>query len=210
VAPARPRIPIALTAERTATPLGSIGSDEVMHIRMLAPLLVLAVAGCATSPKALQGQFDSQSPQDAAGADATVRWGGIVIEVVPQADRTCFQILSRELSGSGRPRLSDASEGRFLACRAGFYDPAVFSQGREVTVVGMLDGSERLRVGEFELQLPRIAASIVYLWPERVDRYYYDRPDLLWFSYGFNRWYGPSIRYRRIARPLPAPATPSE
>jgi len=181
-----------------------------MQIRMLAPLVVLAVAGCATAPKALQGQFDSQSPQDTASAGAAVRWGGIVIEVVPQADRTCFQILSRELSGSGRPRASDASEGRFLACRAGFYDPAVFTQGREVTVVGTLDGNERRSVGEFELQLPRIAASTVYLWPERVDPYYYDRPDLLWFSYGFNRWSGPSIRYHRVARPRPAPSTQSD
>lgn len=177
-----------------------------MHIRTLCPLLVLAMAGCATAPKALQGQFASQSPQEDASTGASVRWGGIVIEVAPQADRTCFQILSRELSGSGRPRPSDASEGRFLACRAGFYDPAVFTQGREVTVVGTLDGIERRNVGEFELQLPRIAASTVYLWPERVDSYYYDRPDLLWFSHGFNRWYGPSIRYHRIPRPRPAPA----
>ncbi len=177
-----------------------------MQLRILCPLLVVAVAGCASAPKALQGQFESQSPEQATSAGAAVRWGGIVIEVVPQADRTCFQILSRELSGSGRPRPSDASDGRFLACRAGFYDPAVFTRGREVTVVGTLDGNERRTVGEFELQLPRIAASTVYLWPERVDAYYYDRPDMFWFSNGFHPWYGPSIRYHRVARPRPAPA----
>ncbi len=150
-----------------------------MQLRTLLPLLAVALAGCASAPKVLQGEFDSQSPEQAASAGAAVRWGGVVIEVEPQADRTCFQILSRELSSYGRPQLSDASEGRFLACRAGFYDPAVFTRGREVTVVGMLDGNERRTVGEFELQLPRIAASIVYLWPERVDVYYYEPPGLL-------------------------------
>lgn len=178
--------------------------------------LSLLLAGCATAPKPLQGEFNSQSPQQAAASGERVRWGGAVIEVEPLAGRTCFQVLARPLAANGRPRETDASEGRFLACRAGFYDPAVFTAGREVTVVGALDGSEARKVGEYELTLPRVAADAIHLWPERVDpRYRYD-PYYFWSPLGYYGWYGPSIRYHRVpyarprgaAQPAPQAAPP--
>lgn len=169
--------------------------------------LSVLLAGCATAPKPLQGEFTSQSPQQAAASGERVRWGGAVIEVEPLAGRTCFQVLARPLAANGRPRETDASEGRFLACRAGFYDPAVFTAGREVTVVGALDGSEARKVGEYELTLPRLAADAIHLWPERVDpRYRYD-PYYFWSPLGYYGWYGPSIRYHRVPYSRPHGAT---
>ena len=44
----------------------------------------------------------------------------------------------------------DATDGRFIACRAGFYDPAVFTEGREVTFMGRVEGVESTRIGEFD------------------------------------------------------------
>lgn len=178
-----------------------------MRIRILAlPLLLLA--GCATLPEPLRGEYGAQGPREARTGDR-VRWGGSVIDVQPQAERTCFQILSRELSATGRPREVDASEGRFLACRAGFYDPAVFTSGREVTVVGTLDGREARTVGEFNLELPRVAADAIHLWPERRTVYYDDRPSWIWWPYGYNGWYGPVIRYHRFPSPRPKAPEPA-
>lgn len=146
-----------------------------MNIRILLPALAsLALAACATAPKPLQGQFSPLTPQqtlstDTAQATASVRWGGQIIETEPGANQTCFQVLSRPLNSMGRPMASasDASEGRFLACRTGFYDPAVFQPGRDVTFIGRVDGQQSVKIGEYDYRLPRLAAEVVYLWPEQ-------------------------------------------
>jgi outer membrane lipoprotein len=186
--------------------------DIRMNLRTAAlATSLLLLAGCASVPKPLQGEFASQSPQQGGTEGERVRWGGSVITVEPLPDRTCFQVLGRPLGSNGRPRLTDASEGRFLACRAGFYDPAVFTAGREMTVVGTRDGGETRTVGEFQLRLPRVAAEAIHLWPERRDPLYYNDPYYFWSPLGYYGWYGPSIRYHRVpvARPREAAPTPT-
>ena len=66
---------------------------------------------------------------------------------------------------------SDQDDGRFIACRTGFYDPAVFEPNREVTFTGRIDGYDTRKIGGYDYRFPRIAADVVYLWPirERVD-----------------------------------------
>jgi outer membrane lipoprotein len=155
---------------------------------------VLLLAGCATAPKPLQGDFASSAPDQPAAEGERVRWGGTIVAVEPKQEVTCFQILSRELGPTARPRETDFSAGRFIACRSGFYDPAIFDIGREVTVVGNRSGEETRRVGEYDLRLPRVAADVVYLWPVRYsfDEYYYPGPSLFWgpgWAPGWG-WYG--------------------
>lgn len=131
----------------------------------------LLLGACATAPKPLQGAFTPVTPRDAVASgqvSGPVRWGGRIVETVPGQENTCFQLISRPLGGSGRPLSSapDATDGRFIACRAGFYDPAVFTEGREVTFIGRVDGVESTRIGEYDYRLPRMTADVVYLWPE--------------------------------------------
>jgi len=181
-------------------------------MRPIPPVLALCtvlLAGCATAPKPLQGSFASQSPQQAAASGERVRWGGSVIEVEPQATRTCFQVLGRPLASNGRSHEVDASEGRFLACRAGFYDPAVFTAGREVTVVGSADGSESRTVGDYPLDLPRVAAEAIHLWPQRVDTRYRYAPYHFWSPLGHHGWWWPSIRYHRVPHVRAREAAPT-
>ena len=132
----------------------------------------LVLAACATAPKPLQGQFTPVSPRDAVAQKQTgapVRWGGRIIETIPGQGETCFQMLARPLNASGRPSTtsSDASDGRFLACRSGFYDPAVFEPGRDVTFIGKIDGYQNTRIGEYDYRLPKLSADVIYLWPEQ-------------------------------------------
>ena len=143
-----------------------------MKIHFIFPLAaVLSLAACATAPQPLQGQFNAVTPRDAVAGQpaigAQVRWGGRIIETKPGQGETCFQLLSRPLDGSGRPQSnsSDASDGRFIACRAGFYDPAVFKPGREVTFIGHVTGYQNVRIGEYDYRQPKLAADVVYLWP---------------------------------------------
>lgn len=155
--------------------------------------LAAILAGCATQPSPLQGEYLPVTPQQASAGDHTgamVRWGGQVIEVEPRADRTCFTMLSSHLDGQGRPYgAQDGSSGRFLACRAGFYDPAVFTEEREVTFTGRITGHEDARIGEYAYRMPRIDADVVYLWPERGQTQVIHHPHpYYWHPYGIWWW----------------------
>lgn len=167
-------------------------------IRFLSALpAVLLLAGCASIPAPLQAPVSAATADGAAPARAgeRVRWGGELIEVETGAARTCFQVLSRPLDARSRPRQVDAQEGRFLACRDGFYDPQVFLAGRELTVLGIVQADRaRRRVGEFDYAMPVVEAEVIYLWPRRVEHdpvYVMPYP---WWS----PWYGPwpHRRYR--------------
>lgn len=94
------------------------------------------------------------------------------MQVEPQPNRTCFEMISTRLTVTGRPWwASDDTGGRFIACRTGFYDPAIFEQNREVTFTGRVAGHETRRIGGYDYRFPRVEADVVYLWPvrEQVD-----------------------------------------
>lgn len=135
----------------------------------------LLLSACATYPVPLQGQYTGLTPHEAAARDATgtlVRWGGRVVSVEPQQNRTCFEMISTRLDNQGRPYwASDEVGGRFIACRQGFYDPALFQADREVTFTGRIAGYETRKIGGYDYRFPRLDAEVVYLWPvqERVN-----------------------------------------
>jgi len=153
----------------------------------------LLLSACASMPpQQLAGDFSRTSPQQARDANTKgqhVRWGGEIIHVDPGADATCFEVLGRELTEEARPDRHDAQQGRFLACRTGFFDPEVFTRGRQITVTGVVDGSERRKVGDYDYLYPRVAADVVYLWPKtpRFVREYEPYP----WGYGYGPWADP-------------------
>lgn len=183
-------------------------------------LLASALGACATVPAPLQGTYPKNTPRDAlAHNDAQpVRWGGQIIRVDPKPDSTCFEIIARPLDAQARPEdRKEASGGRFIACHAGFYDPEVYTRGRDLTVVGSVTGTERGKVGEYDYTYPRVAASSIYLWPKRPlyvsSPYPYYDPWLTgpgWggWGWGWGPYWGPStivVRERGGHRPPPPP-----
>ena len=138
-------------------------------------LAAALLAACATAPQPLQGQFTPLTPRDATDRDSTgtvVRWGGRVVQVEPRENQTCFEMLSTGLDSNGRPQWrTDNVGGRFIACRTGFYDPALFERNREVTFTGRISGYDTRKVGGYDYRFPHVDADVVYLWPvrERVD-----------------------------------------
>jgi outer membrane lipoprotein len=113
-----------------------------------------------------------------------VRWGGEIISTEPGQQSTCFYVLGRPLDDQARPVRSgnNDSQGRFVACRAGFYDPEVFARGREITVTGAIQGTMTRKVGDYDYNYPRVDANVVYLWPKR--------PAVVGYPYGPG-WYDP-------------------
>lgn len=131
----------------------------------------LLLAGCVTQPKPLQGAYSEITPRQAAEGDrtgATVRWGGRIVQVEPKENTTCFEMVATRLNDNGRPAYAeDDTGGRFIACRTGFYDPAVFEKNRDVTFTGRVDRYENRRIGGYDYRFPHVAADVVYLWPVR-------------------------------------------
>lgn len=137
---------------------------------VLALVFASTLGACMTLPTPLQGQFSSLMPAQAGeqnAANEKVRWGGTIVTVHTESERSCFEIVGTRTAADGRPEQLDKSEGRFIACRKGFYDPEVFSAGRELTITGSITGFETRKIGDYDYRYPMVAADVVYLWPER-------------------------------------------
>lgn len=142
----------------------------LIHCSAIAAALLL-LSGCASIPAPLAGEFAEFQPNQATerSVGAQVRWGGSIVATQPGRDETCVEILARDLDRELRPIGGDNNYGRFLACRSGFQDPAIFTAGRDITVVGRVQDFTEGEIGEFVYRYPRLAAEVIYLWPERPD-----------------------------------------
>lgn len=171
----------------------------------------MALGACASIPAPLTGTFRDVKPAAAATANgAQVRWGGRIIETAPGPDQTCIYAMARPLDRTARPTESGDSLGRFVACRAGFYDPEIFAKGRAITVTGTLDGTVTRKVGDYNYPYPKIDANNVYLWPvqQQIARNYYDPfYDPFWGPRFYDPfWYGrPSVI---VVQPKPGNSQP--
>lgn len=154
------------------------------------------LAGCAGTPEPLRGDFPPLVPAaaDADDIGTEVRWGGRVLDVTPQQDRTCMEILSLRLDKASRPREDGEAGRRFLACKDDFVEPAAFPEGRLVTVVGSLTGFETRPVGEYDYRFARLQAHTIYLWAERDPDPFHDP---------YPGFYDPFWRHDPFYRPRP-------
>ena len=118
-------------------------------------------------------------------AGERVRWGGTIVAVHNREQDTRIEVVGRGLGSQGKPRDGDATAGRFLAEIPGFLDPAVYAEGRKITVVGMLAEPETRLIGEFSYRFPVVRTRAHYLWPEEkpVRDPYYPGP---WY---YDPWY---------------------
>ncbi|MDE2341777.1 MAG: Slp family lipoprotein [Betaproteobacteria bacterium] len=145
--------------------------------RFLLPVLALMCAGlsaCSTMvPEPLAGNSfadvtigQAQSQPEVMGL--RVRWGGTIARTTPGPRDTCFEVVNRPLDEQARPELDDRSDGRFMACLSGFYDPEVYAPKREITVIGTLQAPAIGKIGNHDYVYPKVAVDTLYLWPRRV------------------------------------------
>jgi outer membrane lipoprotein len=163
---------------------------------LLAAALCLWAGACVKPPAPLAGgpfaEITVPQAQQQSLEGQRVRWGGEIVTTTTSPDETCFEVVSRPLDAAARPRWTDQSDGRFLACTPRFYDPAVYSKGRELTVIGTLQAPTMGKIGEYEYRYPRVAAEEVYLWPQRPPYgtvYYYPWGGPVWYPFGYPYWY---------------------
>lgn len=152
-------------------------------------LVALLFSGCASTIPATIRSVPPGAPSVAAaraglptGPIYVVRWGGDIATVENFGDHTDLQIVDRPLDANGQPKRTDASEGRFLARIPGFLDPEIYQAGRELTVVGTLDGTVHRTIGQYNYALPLVKVQTHYLWQQRPLPGYYPP---------YDPWYGP-------------------
>ena len=169
---------------------------------VLTMIAVSFLAACTSVPTQLQGEYTEVSPSrvEPATYGTDVRWGGVLVDTRNEEDRTCFEVLSRELDKYMRPKVEDRTAGRFIACTQGFHDPEVYAKGREVTVVGEIKHVERRKIEEFDYQYPMLAVNDLVLWQKRkkvmVSNNHYDP---FYYPYYWGRPYGGYYPYYRHA-----------
>lgn len=150
---------------------------RITFLTLLAASAATFLASCTSVPTQLQGEFADISPArvqpDVFGS--SVRWGGVLIDTRNEENKTCFEVLSRELDRYMRPVSGDdTTAGRFIACTQGFHDPEIYSKGREVTITGQIEGVEDRKIEEFDYSYPVLAMNDLVLWQKRKTVMMYD------------------------------------
>lgn len=137
----------------------------------------IVLSGCVTMPKPLSGEFASIKPADVANNPAVtgrqVRWGGSILKTYSDNGRSCMEILGQALDDKiAKPVDPDLSNGRFVACKDNFLDPAIFAPGREVTVTGRIERIDDTAINDFDYQYAVLITDVLFLWPEDSSGYY--------------------------------------
>lgn len=110
-------------------------------------------------------KFSDLLKQPEAYKGKSVMLAGSIIGVRAEKDgSTYLEVLERPADRSGRPERTDESGGRFMAVSKQFLDPAIYSRGRLVTVVGEVIGDSVKPLGEVPYRYPLLEIEAVHLW----------------------------------------------
>ena len=120
----------------------------------------------------------------------TIILGGFLIDVQNRPDQTQLTLLQAPLKPGGKPGPRDRSEGRLIITTSQFFDPEIYTKGREITVGGKITGSSIDEAKTPSFPYLKIAAIELYLWPKydrNRYRYRYPCDDPFW--YWDDPWY---------------------
>ncbi len=147
---------------------------------LLAPLLALALAGCASNPisrelreeAAGQPGFAEIARDPSAYQGRTIVVSGVVLGAFPRKEGgTVLEVLQVPADDGGRPTDPDRSQGRLLVRDERRLDPAVYRPGREVAVAGPIVGTETRDIpGGGTITYPVVEARELHLFPPRESR----------------------------------------
>jgi outer membrane lipoprotein len=130
---------------------------------LLCAALLAGCAGASTRGEAEPGPAAAVA-DPARFQGQRVQWGGQIVAVHNLRNRTELEVLAFPLSSGGRPASGRTPQGRFIAVRAGFLEPADFSPGRLVTVSGTVGPPREGSVGEARYRFATVSAEDLRLW----------------------------------------------
>lgn len=131
-------------------------------------LVIITLSACSThniqQPSVTPAQLSSNPDSAVKGTELT--WGGDIVSVRNEVDRTLVEILAYPLNSSGEIATGYSSTGRFLADREGYLEPREYMAGRRVTVEGPFLGFKDGQVDDAFYRYPVLEARALTLWPE--------------------------------------------
>ena len=206
------------------------------RITVIAPLLsgLLILSSCAESahqvprnavhidvPPELEKQIDSSvnfvdlqaAPANYVGRVVMV--GGVVIRAKRTKVQTEIEVLELPTEAEG-PSTTERlrSEGRFLAVREEFLDPASVPPGTPITVIGVVSGSTTRPLDESEYNYPVVDIKHLIDWSAVASQHSGGGAAAFYGPYysPFGYWGGPYGYYPYLGRPYPLfiqPRSPS-
>jgi outer membrane lipoprotein len=133
-------------------------------------VLISCAAGISQEARSMisfTGSFKQVQQQPSQFEGEVVMWGGKVIETQAANGATELIVLQFERDNSNRPQVSGMSGGRFLVRSDQFLDPAVFSPGTLITVVGKVIGSTVMPIGQMKYRYPVLEPVELKKWDDQ-------------------------------------------
>jgi outer membrane lipoprotein len=93
-------------------------------------------------------------------------WGGMIVEVRNFTDNSQIEMLNYPLDNNAEPVRTAQAQGRFIIKVEGFLDPAQYSSGRWLSVLGTIRPSEAGQIGDVKYQYPVIQSQQLHLWSD--------------------------------------------
>lgn len=131
---------------------------------------------CASAPEFDTSQVDRSLTPQSVIAEAEVSrgkmalWGGTILDTINLKDATQIEMLAYPLNASHRPLLESKPLGRFIIKHNGYLEPTTYAQGRQLTVLGSVSGSQSGKIGETTYEYPVISDTQLHLWSQSSDR----------------------------------------
>ncbi|HEY3423805.1 MAG TPA: Slp family lipoprotein [Negativicutes bacterium] len=95
--------------------------------------------------------------------------GGAIVSVLNTNSGDEMEVVQFKTDDKGEITDTDKSGGRFLAVSSSFLDPAIYQPGLLVTIVGEVQGSRSMPLGEADYLYPLIGIREIHLWkPEEM------------------------------------------
>ncbi len=149
-------------------------------------------------------------------------FGGVIVRTKLLQAGSQIEAMHVPVDASGYFEESGRSEGRFLALLpkdGQMLDPAVYRQGRRVTLAAEFVITQKGMIDDLEYQYPFFRIKAIYLWP--MERLYYAPPyyyDPWFYPYPYFYWdpwwnlhyyrYPVPVEPRTIRRPPPPSQSP--
>lgn len=103
-----------------------------------------------------------------------VMLGGMIVSSKNLKEGTLVEILQKPLDTDGQPLRTDSTEGRFLVQSDSYLDPAVYHQGRLITVIAEVLGRKELPLDEIIYPYPLLLMKDLHLWnPSTEPRFFF-------------------------------------
>ena len=147
-----------------------------MFMKYLSLFVLFLLTACANTPEFDTTEVDRTLSPKSVIAEPEVSkgkialWGGTILDTRNLKDNTQIEMLAYPLDSRHRPLLESKPLGRFIIKHVGYLEATTYAQGRQLTVVGVISGSQSGKVGESTYEFPLIRDQQLHLWSESSDR----------------------------------------